>query len=52
MKGFKWFLLILGAVIGALVVVWLVYYRRIPTLRVSYTLGKGRDVSLDWIELK
>lgn len=44
--------LILGAVLGAFVAFWLISQRRIPTLRVSYTLGRGREVSLDWIELE
>jgi len=43
---------VLGAALGAFVAFWLISQRRIPTLRVSYTLGRGREVSLDWIELE
>ena len=52
MRTLKIVLFALGALIGALVIAWLVVTRRIPTLRVSYTLGKGYDVSLDWIRLQ
>jgi hypothetical protein len=45
--------LLLGAIVGAALAVWLVQNRRIPTLRVSCALGKGHEeVSLDWLELK
>lgn len=45
-------MLILGAALGAFVTFWLISQRRIPTLRVSYTLGRGREIALDWIELE
>jgi hypothetical protein len=48
----RYMILLLGVIVGAAVAIWLIQNRRIPTLRVSYTLGKGREISLDWLELK
>lgn len=45
-------MMILGATLGTLLVVWYVRVRKLPTVRVSYTLGKGQAVDLDWIELR
>ncbi len=42
----------LGALFGALFAVWWVNGRRVPTLRVSHTLGRGSQVGLEWIEIK
>jgi hypothetical protein len=44
--------MLIGLALGTFVAFWLLSQRRIPTLRVSYTLGRGREVSLDWIELE
>ena len=44
--------LVLGVVLGVAFVVWWMRIRQLPTLRVSYTLGKGRDVAIEWIDLK
>ncbi len=52
MKFGRYLLVTLGAALGALLVVWWVYYRKVPTLRFSYTLGQGRDVDIEWIELR
>jgi hypothetical protein len=52
MKPGRILLVILGATVGALLVVWWFNDRRIPTLQLSHTIGKGNSVSLDWIELK
>jgi hypothetical protein len=43
--------LVLGVVVGVLFMYWWVRIRRVPTVRVSYTLGKGRDVDIEWIDL-
>jgi hypothetical protein len=51
MKIGRWLTVIVGAALGAAAIVWWVRYRQIPTVRVSYTLGKGREVELDWIQL-
>ncbi len=45
-------IVVLGAAFGALFAVWWVNGRRIPTLRVSHTLGKGSQVALEWIEIR
>lgn len=41
-------------VVAVLVAVWVwwIRYRKLPTLRVTYTIGKGSEVGLDWIEFK
>lgn len=52
MKWWRLFAILLGAIVGALVVVWWIYDRRLPTMRYSYTVGKGSSVGLEWIELK
>jgi hypothetical protein len=44
-------MMIVGVALGAFVAFWLLSQRRIPTLRVSFVLGRGREISLDWIEL-
>ncbi|GAB4481567.1 MAG: hypothetical protein Kow00124_29470 [Anaerolineae bacterium] len=46
------FVMVIGVMIGVLVAVWLANDRRIPTLRVSHTLGKGSEVSIDWIQIR
>ena len=42
---------VLGLILLGLTV-WWIYDRRVPTVRVSYTLGKGRSVDIDWINLR
>ena len=44
-------LMLVGFALGAFVAVWLFTQRRIPTLRFSLVLGRGREITLDWIEL-
>ena len=52
MKLGRFLLMILGIAIGALVVVWLVYYRRATLL--SYSKGRSLHcrAAPDWIQLK
>lgn len=45
-------LIFAGFIVGAFVAFWLLSQRRVPTLRVSYTLGRGSDISLDWLQLE
>lgn len=52
MKIGRYLTLIAGILLGTLAVVWWVRVRKLPTVRFSYTLGKGRDVDIDWIELR
>lgn len=51
MKPGRLFML-LGFALGAFAAVWLFTQRRLPTVRISYTLGRGREIALDWIELE
>ena len=44
-------LMFIGFALGAFVAVWLFTQRRVPTLRISFVLGRGREIALDWIEL-
>ena len=37
---------------GTLAIVWWTRNRRIPTLKFSYTPGKGESIELDWIQLR
>ena len=51
----KWGRLLLavaGIVAGGLLVYWWVNDRRVPTLRVSHTIGRGNDVEIEWIRIK
>jgi hypothetical protein len=48
----RFVLMLIGVTSGVFLVLWLINDRRIPTLRVSQTLGQGTSVELDWIELK
>mgnify|MGYP000296171047 CR=1 FL=1 len=48
----RYALVIFGALLGVLFVLWWTRFRKLPTVRVSYTLGKGRAIDLDWIELR
>lgn len=43
--------MIIGFTLGTLAAVWLLTQRRLPTIRVSYVVGRGREVGLDWIQL-
>ena len=55
MEGKKWMyftLSALGAAATAFLVMWWINDRRIPTLRISHTVGQGNDVSVEWIQLK
>lgn len=49
---FRFSLLILGVVVGVMLLRWYLNGQRLPTLRFSYTLGKGGGVDWDWIELR
>jgi hypothetical protein len=42
----------LGVVAGTLLILWWVNGRRVPTLRFSHTLGRGNEVSIEWIQIK
>lgn len=52
MKWGRFALATLGLFTGALLMVWWMNDRRIPTLRFSHTLGRGSEVGIDWIEIK
>ena len=52
MKWERLLLATLSVIAGALLILWWLNDRRIPTVRVSHTLGKGSEVSLDWIRIK
>ncbi len=45
-------LAILGITVTLAVVIWWVRYHRLPTLRISYTVGRGFAVDLDWIDVR
>ncbi len=51
MKWGRWLLVLLGIVTGAFLVYWWMEIRMFPTLRISHTLGKGNEVSIEWIEV-
>jgi len=42
----------IAVVLTVLFAVWWFIYRRIPTLKVTYTVGRGGQVDLDWIDLR
>jgi len=44
--------LIIGAAMGALLVIWLLNGRRIPSLRFSHTLGGDSRVDIEWIQIR
>lgn len=45
-------LAIIAAIAGVFLVAWWLNDRRVPTLRFSHTLGRGNDVSIEWIQIK
>lgn len=52
MKLGQTIILFMVVMIGGLMLVWWVRWHRLPTLRLSYTIGKGGDLGLDWIDLR
>ncbi len=52
MKWGRLLLATLGVIAGALLIMWWLNGRQIPTLRVSHTVGRGTEVHIDWIEIK
>ncbi len=52
MKWGRILLATLGVIAGVLIMLWWINGHRIPTLRVSHTIGKGSEIAVDWIEIK
>ncbi|MGF1506526.1 MAG: hypothetical protein GYB64_03675 [Chloroflexi bacterium] len=44
--------LVIGVMLGLGLAIWWLQERRVPTLRVSHTLGRGSDVTVEWITLR
>ena len=45
-------LLVVGITISTLFLIWWVRFHRVPTLRFTFTIGKGGSVDIDWIDLR
>jgi len=45
-------LLVVGVTTTLLMLIWWGRFHRIPTVRLSFTVGKGFAVDVDWIDLK
>ena len=44
--------IVVGLTVSLIALIWWVRFHRIPTLRISYTLGKGLDAQTDWLDLR
>ena len=44
--------IVVGLTVAFVALVWWVRFHRIPTVRVSYTLGRGLDAETDWLDLR
>lgn len=45
-------LVVVAITLATILLLLVARYRRIPTVRFGYTIGKGGHISLDWIRLK
>lgn len=45
-------LMVVGVTVSLLALIWWVRFHRVPTIRISFTVGKGFAVDVDWIDLR
>ncbi len=45
-------LLVVSMTVTMMALAWWVRFHRIPTVRISFTVGKGFAVDIDWIDLR